>query len=83
MSTLISRNPYTEAINATRETLTESEVIQKIEEAHRAFFSWKNTEFSYRKSLFLRLADELEGDLDACARLETIEMGMLYKNSKA
>jgi succinate-semialdehyde dehydrogenase/glutarate-semialdehyde dehydrogenase len=83
MPTLISKNPYTEEVNATRETISEVELLEKIQIAHTAYLLWKETLFSYRKELFLRLADELERDIDACARLETIEMGMLHKNSKA
>lgn len=83
MPTLISKNPYTEEINATRETLSEAELLEKINIAHAAYLSWKETSFSYRKELFLKLADELERDIDACARLETIEMGMLNHVARA
>jgi acyl-CoA reductase-like NAD-dependent aldehyde dehydrogenase len=54
-----------------------------IQKAHTAYISWKNTPNSYKKELFLKLADVLETDIEECARLETIEMGMLNHVSKA
>lgn len=83
MPTLLSRNPYTEEINATFETLTKAEVLEKIEQAHIAYLSWKNVQNSEKKRLFHLLADELENDIEACAKLETIEMGMLNHVSRA
>ncbi len=83
MPTLISQNPFTEEVNATFETLSETEVIKKIEHAYAAYLSWKNTSNEERKMLFLALSDELEKDIDLCARLQTIEMGMLYHQSRS
>ncbi|PID86442.1 succinate-semialdehyde dehydrogenase [Candidatus Gracilibacteria bacterium] len=82
MSTLQSINPYTGEINAEFETLNLDEVNKKIKTAHTAYLSWKETSNSYKKELFLKLADVLEADIKECARLETIEMGMLNIASK-
>lgn len=80
---LQSIDPYTEELNWEFETLNEEEVNQVIEKAHESYLSWKNTSNSYKKELFLKLADVLENDIDDCSRLETAEMGMLNHVSKA
>ncbi len=80
---LSSINPYTEEVNAEFETLELPEVLQKIETAHKAYLSWKETSSTYKKELFLNLAQVLENEIEECARLETIEMGMLNHISKA
>jgi len=58
-------------------------VNEKIAIAHDAYLEWKKVPKAERKELFLKLADELEKDIDECARLETIEMWMLNHVSKA
>ncbi|MCH2188913.1 aldehyde dehydrogenase family protein [Candidatus Gracilibacteria bacterium] len=83
MATIQSINPYTEEINAEIELVSETEIDQVIDEAHEAFLTWKQTSFDERKALFLQLADELEKDIEECSRLQTLEMGMLYTDSKA
>jgi len=83
MKSFISINPFTGEENARRECISSEELHKKIETAHEAFLHWKNTPSSEKKRLFLKLADELEKDIDECSRLETIEMGMLNHVSKA
>ncbi len=78
MSTLTSRNPYSNEINATFETISDAELVSKIEQAEHAYHDRKTTSWSERKSLFLGLADILERDIEYHARLEIIEMGRLY-----
>lgn len=78
MSTIVSKNPYTNEINATFETLSNEELDTVIAKAHTAYLSWKDTPKAEKKRLMLRLADVLEQDIDACAKLETVEMGRLY-----
>jgi succinate-semialdehyde dehydrogenase/glutarate-semialdehyde dehydrogenase len=78
MTTITSRNPYTGEINATFETITDKEIDIIIDKAYTAYLSRKDVARSERKSLFLKLADLLERDIDYHARLETIEMGRLY-----
>lgn len=78
MSTLTSRNPYTNKINATFETISDVELLSKITQAEHAYHNRRQTSRSERQSLFLRLADILERDIEHHARLETIEMGRLY-----
>lgn len=83
MATLQSINPFTEELNGEFETLTIEELDEKINKAHEAYLIWKNIPSSKKKELFLNLANELEKDIDECARLETIEMWMLNHISKA
>lgn len=83
MSKLQSINPFTEELNSEFETFEAYQVDSIIEKAHETYKTWKHTSFSYRKELFLKLADVLENDIDICSRLETAEMGMLNYVSKA
>lgn len=83
MATLKSINPYSEELNAEFETLWIEEVNAKIEVANNAYLAWKKVSKAKKKELFLALADELEKDINECARLETIEMWMLNHISKA
>ena len=82
MSTLTSINPYNGEVNATFETLSDAQVVEKIEISHRAFLSWKQTSFAQRKELFYKLAEVIEANLDEYAELQTREMGMLFTASK-
>jgi succinate-semialdehyde dehydrogenase/glutarate-semialdehyde dehydrogenase len=74
MSTVTSRNPYTGEINATFETISDAQLDIIIDKANTTYNSRKQTSWSERKSLFLKLADILERDIDHHAKLETIEM---------
>ena len=82
MPTLTSMNPFTEQVNTTYETITDEELNQKIEWAHSAYLSWKETSFEERKVLFHKLAEVIERDIDEIAKLQTLEMGMLLSASK-
>jgi len=77
MPTLQSINPYNGEVNARYETISDEEVIAKIETAHKAFLEWKDTSFEERKELFYKLADVIDEDLEESAKMQTIEMGML------
>ncbi len=76
-----SINPYNGEVNAEFETLSDEQIVQKIETAHEAFLKWKNTSFAERKELFYKLADVIEADLDTYAELQTREMWMLHSES--
>ena len=78
MSILTSRNPYTSEINATFETISDTQLDIIIDRADTAYHSRKQTSWSERRGLFLKLADILERDIDHHAKLETIEMGRIY-----
>jgi len=80
---LISQNPYTGEVNKTFETISDAQVIQKIEQAHRTYLIRKDIPAGEKKSLFLRMADILDERNEEYARLETIEMGRLYGLAKS
>lgn len=82
MATLQSINPYNGEVNGTFETLSDEQILEKIEKAHAAFLPWKNTSFAERKELFYTLADVIEADLENYAKMQTLEMGMLFGPSK-
>ena len=83
MTILKSINPYTKELNAEIETIDKVAVTKVIDTAHEAYLSWKDTSFEERKTLFHKLADEIEKDIDDSSKLQTIEMGMLFSSSKA
>lgn len=81
MSKIQSINPYTQELNAEYQLLSREELSHKIDIANTAFESWKNTSSSDKKELFLKLADVFEKNKAEMARIQTIEMGMLYSES--
>ncbi len=80
--TIKSVNPYTLEVNWEFELLSDKEIDEKIDLAQKAFLNWKDISKKRKKELFLKLADIIEEDIDNLAKLQTIEMWMLYKNSK-
>gem|GEM_PF-5282120 len=83
MSTITSTNPYTGEINATFETISDTELTQKIDAAHTAYLSRKKLPRAKKKVLFLRMADLLDERNADYALLETREMGSLWSFSKS
>lgn len=81
MSNILSINPYTEAINATFETISRDVLDAKIEQAHQAFLSWKHIPATQKKELFYRLATVITERQAELAEIQTREMGMLYTYS--
>ena len=83
MSKIQSINPYTQELNAEYQLLSREELSHKIDIANTAFESWKNTSSADKKELFLKLAEVFEKHQEEMARIQTIEMGMLYSESFA
>lgn len=81
MATLKSINPYTEELNWEFPIFSEHEMNSKIDLAHEAYLKWKKVPKSEKKNLFLNLAKIIEDDISEIAKLQTIEMWMLYKES--
>lgn len=79
---LTSLNPYTQEINWTIEKHTDEQVTALIEQANTAYKSRKETPFEERKQLFLKMADDIDARNEELAKLQTIEMWMLFTNSK-
>ncbi len=83
MATLKSINPYTQELNGIFETLDNEQLDAVISNAHSAYLTWRETSFVQRKELFHSLAQVIDADLDEIAKLQTMEMWMLYTNSTA
>ena len=81
MSKIQSINPFNQEINWEYNLLSREELSHKIDIADQAFSSWKNTSFVEKKALFLKLAEVFEKNQEEMARIQTIEMGMLYSES--
>lgn len=76
--TIQSVNPYNGEVNWEFELLNEGQLDVKIEKAHEAFLQWRETSFDHRKTMFHKLADVIDADVEKYAKLQTIEMWMLY-----
>jgi succinate-semialdehyde dehydrogenase / glutarate-semialdehyde dehydrogenase len=81
--TYATTNPYTGKVEKTFPDATDAEVIQAIENAHKAFLSWKKTSFAERAKIMQKAADLLRKDIDPCANLLTLEMGKVIGEAKA
>lgn len=83
MPSLTSTNPYTGEINAIFQTLTDDQLVEKIEHAHEAYNMWKDIPKAEKKALFLRMADLLDERAEEYGKLETREMGTLLTATRA
>ena len=81
MTVIQSINPYSGELNAEFELFTDEIIDKKISKANSVYLEWKNTSFYERKKLFYKLADVLEENIEEYAKLQTIEMWMLYSAS--
>lgn len=79
---ITSTNPYTQETTKTYEQMTWDEVESKINQAHTAFQSRKKTSFAERKIFMNNLAKLMQEQFEDLAKLDTQEMGMLYKDAK-
>jgi len=74
-------SPINWNILETYEYISDNELETKINKAEKAFQEWKNTPISKRKELFLNLAKIMLEQQEELAKLDTIEMWMIYKNA--
>jgi succinate-semialdehyde dehydrogenase/glutarate-semialdehyde dehydrogenase len=68
-------NPATGDCLATFDTLTESQLDEKLARAAEAFLTYRRTTFAERAGWMSRAAEILEAEKDAFARIMTLEMG--------
>jgi succinate-semialdehyde dehydrogenase/glutarate-semialdehyde dehydrogenase len=61
----------------------EEKVILKIEQTHKAWLNWRESDFPERSALLNKLADLLYRDRDDLARLMALEMGKPLKDGAA
>jgi succinate-semialdehyde dehydrogenase / glutarate-semialdehyde dehydrogenase len=76
-------NPATNELIKEYREHTDSEVEDIIEKVHEEWLSWKETTFEYRAGLFRNLAGLLRKDKEKYARLMTLEMGKIIRESLA
>lgn len=78
-----SINPYTGEILQEYNTLSPERIAQKASQAQEAFLSWKKTSFENRSALMKNAARELRQNKVHYARLISLEMGKVIKESYA
>ncbi|WP_336961504.1 NAD-dependent succinate-semialdehyde dehydrogenase [Sphingobium aquiterrae] len=81
--TYATTNPYSGEIVATFADATDAEVLQAIDNADRAFRSWREVPFAGRATVMRNAARLLRRDMDAYARILTLEMGKLLPEAQA
>lgn len=81
MAKIQSINPYTQELNWEFELLTNEQIDEKVQKAHQQFLLWKDTPKAEKRKLFEKLADVIDADAEQIAKLQTLEMGMLYTAS--
>ena len=72
-----SINPYSQAVIAEYEVLTNEQLAQKIELSEKAFRSWRNTSFQERADKMKKLANILRAKKEELGLLITNEMGKI------
>jgi succinate-semialdehyde dehydrogenase / glutarate-semialdehyde dehydrogenase len=78
-----SINPATEKVVREYNEHSSEEVIEIIEKVHAEWASWKETSFEYRASLMKNASHILRKNKETYARLMTLEMGKIIRESLA
>lgn len=78
-----SINPYSQAIIAEHEVLTNDQLAQKIALSEKAFKNWKYTSFQERANKMQKLADILRARKEELGLLITSEMGKILSEGVA
>ncbi|KOY85168.1 succinate-semialdehyde dehydrogenase [bacterium 336/3] len=81
--TFESRNPFTEELITSFESLKTSQIEQKLTLAKQAYASWKNIPFDKKSTLFFRVSEILEKNKEQYAQLITVEMGKVIREARA
>lgn len=68
-------NPSTGEVFATQAVATEADVDAAVRAASRAFQSWRRTSAAERSEMLLHLADAVQAESEAFARLESLDVG--------
>lgn len=76
-------NPYTGEKLKSFPDATDAEVTEAITQAHAAFKIWREKPVAERVGVLQNAANLLRRDVDAYARLLTLEMGKLFTEAKA
>lgn len=76
-----SINPANQELLAEFDMMSWEEVENKIQKANESFNKFKNTSFEERKALMHKLGDIMEANIEELAKLDSLEMWMLYKDA--
>jgi succinate-semialdehyde dehydrogenase/glutarate-semialdehyde dehydrogenase len=76
-----SINPFSQAVIAEHEVLTNAQLSQKIELSEKAFKNWRQTTFQERADKMQKLANILRGRKEELGSLITNEMGKIISES--
>jgi len=76
-------NPATDELIKEYKEHTDDEVKKIIEAAHKCYLSWRYVSFAERSKLMHKAAEVLRKNIDKYARLITVEMGKVIKESRA
>lgn len=79
---ITSYNPYNQEAWAQFPCLNERDVSAAVETASQAFIEWKNKNGLDRATLMHRLADLMEDQVEHLAKIETIDNGKVYRETK-
>jgi len=74
-------NPSNEEILYEYDYINRKELDKKIKKANIAYKSWKNTSYKERKQKFKKLASLMLDNKEELAKLDTLEMWMLYSGA--
>ena len=80
---IASINPATGEVVKNYESLTGTQIEQKLQVAVSAFAKHRRTPFTERASKMMRAAEILEKEKDECAYLMTLEMGKPLAQARA
>jgi len=83
MSKIQSINPWTGKVVKEYNPLTEEEITAKTQQAAKAFESWKTAPISERAALMKKAGEVLRKNKEEYARLITVEMGKIIRESRA
>jgi len=76
-------NPATDELIKDYKEHTDAEVKAIVEAAYNAYLSWRDVSFAERSRLMHKAAEVLRKNIDKYAKLITIEMGKVIKESRA
>ena len=76
-----SINPYNNELLKEFDYFTDDELEQKISKAQQAFWIWKKTSYEEKVKLFKKLYEIMMAQKEELAKLNTLEMWMLYSDA--
>jgi len=83
MKTFKSINPFDQSVIAEHELMIEEQLDDALAKADLAFLHWRKFSFAQRGNLFRQLAKVLRNRKEEFAKLMTLEMGKIIKESRA